>query len=445
MFLALLRCCPLTRIEFETALIRLRPALATAFLEDGRPPNLDHTLVAVSLAEQCILNEYVYQEDQADRERIAGLEQALAKLEDLPETSFIGRTAALACYRPLANHPLAERIIARAAGVENMLFQAMLARQIRNPRIETGIMATIAHIGTIDDEISGKVRAQYEESPYPRWQMVGRGTPGLFHETLAAQLPDQEIPDAARALTSPRVLLAGCGTGRQCILASDTLQDASITAIDLSRRSLAYAIRKCRQAEIGNIEFFQADILALTGWEQRFDIIESTGVLHHMQDPLKGWNILADLLEPGGFMKIGLYSRHARTNVQTARDQVIRDGYPATTEGIRRYRSDIISLPPEDPAREIAGSSDFFTLSACRDLVFHVQEHQFTIPEIATMLDRLQLRFLGFQFPRRWQRHRFAEKFQNPGAARDLTSWAAFEEAHPAAFGSMYVFWCQKE
>jgi 2-polyprenyl-3-methyl-5-hydroxy-6-metoxy-1,4-benzoquinol methylase len=55
-----------------------------------------------------------------------------------------------------------------------------------------------------------------------------------------------------------------------------------------------------------NIEYGQADILKLGSLGRSFDLIESSGVLHHLADPLAGWRVLLSLLRPGGFMMIGL-------------------------------------------------------------------------------------------------------------------------------------------
>ena len=45
--------------------------------------------------------------------------------------------------------------------------------------------------------------------------------------------------------------------------------------------------------------------------KEKFDIIESAGVLHHMSEPMTGWRVLTDLLKPSGLMRIGLYSELA--------------------------------------------------------------------------------------------------------------------------------------
>ena len=45
----------------------------------------------------------------------------------------------------------------------------------------------------------------------------------------------------------------------------------------------------------------------------------------------------------------------------------------------------------------ITPSGDFYTMSTFRDLLFHVQEHRFTIPKIKDCLAQLGLTFCGFE------------------------------------------------
>ena len=87
-------------------------------------------------------------------------------------------------------------------------------------------------------------------------------------------------------------------------------------------------------------------------------------------------------------------------------------------------------------------SSDFYSMSTFRDLLFHVQEHRFTIPQIEVSLTQLGLAFCGFEHPT------IVQKFQsrNPteNALYDLEKWDNFEKEKPRIFASMYQFWCQK-
>ena len=66
-----------------------------------------------------------------------------------------------------------------------------------------------------------------------------------------------------------------------------------------------------------------------------------------------------------------------------------------------------------------------------RDLLFHVQTHLFTIPEISKILKDLNLEFLGFVHPL------LKSKFS-------LNQWNKFEINNPDTFFNMYQFWVRK-
>ena len=97
------------------------------------------------------------------------------------------------------------------------------------------------------------------------------------------------------------------------------VSDAQVLAIDISRASLAYGKRMADKFGIQNIEFMQADILNLKDLNRKFPVIESVGVLHHMENPEKGWEVLRNILEPGGIMRLGLYSQTARKDIKRIR------------------------------------------------------------------------------------------------------------------------------
>ena len=49
---------------------------------------------------------------------------------------------------------------------------------------------------------------------------------------------------------------------------------------------------------VDNIKYAQMDILETGSWGERFDIIECGGVLHHMDDPIAGWEKIMRSIEP---------------------------------------------------------------------------------------------------------------------------------------------------
>ena len=291
---------------------------------------------------------------------------------------------------------------------------------------------------------SAAVAAQYEAHPYPRLVGVHRRAP----QPLAAAVrglvptlpPDTDLPSPAGKL---RVLVAGCGTGQHALTTATRLADADVLAVDLSRASLARAQRRAAEWALPNLRFAAADLLALGDLDQRFDLIESVGVLHHLDDPLRGWRALAGLLSPGGLMQVGLYSERGRSEVVAARALIAAEGLTADDAGLRAARRLFRALPPDHPAWPVVRSPDFYSLSGLRDLLFHACEHRTSPLGVAAMLDALGLRLLGLQHPRAEIAALYAHRFPDDPAQADLARWEALEIDHPRIFSGMMVLWCQ--
>jgi SAM-dependent methyltransferase len=211
--------------------------------------------------------------------------------------------------------------------------------------------------------------------------------------------------------------------------------------VDLSLASLAYAKRKTTELGITNLEYFQADILKLDQLEQEFDIIESVGVLHHMNEPMAGWRVLTDCLKPGGLMMIGLYSELARHNIVKARKEITLQKVGTSESEIREFRRSLTESNDESH-QQLTNWNDFFSLSTLRDLIFHVQEHRFTLPKIQDYLSELGLKFCGFE--NKDIISNFRELHGQEADIYDLALWHQYEESNPWAFAAMYQFWCQK-
>ena len=91
-----------------------------------------------------------------------------------------------------------------------------------------------------------------------------------------------------------------------------------------------------------NVEYIQADILDLGKLNKKFDIIESVGVLHHMDNPMAGWKVLDRFLKRGGLMKVGLYSELARRHIVKIRQETKELGIGSSDAEMRSFRDMII-------------------------------------------------------------------------------------------------------
>jgi SAM-dependent methyltransferase len=387
--------------------------------------------------------EYAWAETDDETAMVSAMGEALtdALAHDTGNAS-IGALAPVlltyALYRRLTTIPGWERLALHPDAVWGELAPTMLRlvyRQVRDRLEEQRLAAALDTLANTDDDGSRRVRAQYETHPYPRWVTA----PTARATSIAAFA--RELRPRTPAPAGQRILIAGCGTGRQIVQLAASFPSASITAFDLSAASLGYAARMLNALRVPNVRLLHGDLLALETLDEQFDLISCSGVLHHLVNPHAGWTQLVQRLAPHGLMKIGLYSTTARACVRAARDVVAAHGVPTRDDELRRARQTLLALPLTHAAAPATESLDFYSLSGFRDLVVHVQERSYTIPEIASELRQLRLEFLGFQLPRDVQ-SRFVAMHPHPNAALDLAAWDAFEQAHPLTFWGMYQFWC---
>jgi len=140
-------------------------------------------------------------------------------------------------------------------------------------------------------------------------------------------------------------------------------------------------------------------------------------------------------------MKIGLYSELARHHVAKVREEIAALKVGTLKTDIRRFRQQLKESNDESH-HSLTKSNDFFSLSAIRDLIFHVQEHRFTLPQIKSCLECMGLTFCGFENQNLILD--FREFNKNEADIYDLDLWHEYEKRNPEAFTEMYQFWCQK-
>jgi len=439
---ALLNSAPICDIETERFLTMARHVL----LEDASGMNDSDCKFVKSLtfysalACQCFINEYVFSHTDDEIQKAGELRDTLVKALEAKIQVPTLWIVAVAAYFPLCALPFSGRLF-DTQWPEAVT--AVLVQQILEPEEELQLSAAISRLTDIEDVVSLLVQNQYEENPYPRWVNVTHaGKSKNLVGYLCQQFPLASFERYSKS-ENIDVLIAGCGTGQNAIETTLRYQGANTLAIDLSIRSLSYAKRKTREMGLSSIEYAQADLLKLGSLGRSFDCITTSGVLHHLADPWAGWRVLLSLLRPGGFMKLGFYSEVARRNIVKARAVIAEQGYGSSADEIRSCRQDLVELDKRLDFGTTLKLSDFFSISACRDLLFHVQEHRMTLASIDAFLRENNLVFLGFEIDDDVLRA-YKMLFPDDVAATNLYQWQIFENENPDTFIGMYQFWIQK-
>jgi SAM-dependent methyltransferase/Tfp pilus assembly protein PilF len=378
-----------------------------------------------SLAVQCWYNDFIYFETPEEKKKLEGIFAHLqTELSQSPKINDeTAKLLALACcYKPLYEIYTQEGDMAFAPSCKKMM-EPLLKAQFQNPKTETALIPQIKSFTEIEDITSKAVQKMYESRPYPRWTSTN------------STKTSESLKEISNNL---EILIAGCGTGQEPALYASVLPEAKITAIDLSRSSIAYGMRMAKElGYLNRITFLHGDLMKVGELNKKFDYVVSSGVLHHLKEPDKGLAAILDTLKPGGKMSIALYSKIARDMIlNPASDYIKEKGYTSSLDDIRQFRQDILNLPVDDPRSLCTRAGDFFNLSECNDLLFHVQEHRYTFPLIQEMADRHGLSPYSVNLSPQRKRE-FAEMFPD-GHLSDLALMDQFEHKNPEAFSEMY-------
>ena len=408
-FILGLKKCLLMDLEFEFLITRLRKFYLLEATEEQKEKSLPFLC---ALGTKCFNNDYIF-DVSAEEEDVCNV----VKLSSLPDI------AVASCYSPLYRFENPVKISKEAHHSKNQDVIDLIQLQIDNPLKEQDLIKKIESFSSIKDRISGEVQAQYEEHPYPRWTSCALVN---LNKEQKQQSIDKEI------------LIAGCGTGQEAILTSYRMPNANIDAVDLSRTSLGYAARKAQEKEIKNIRFLHGDLLETEKLQKSYDLIFSSGVLHHMKNPQAGLQALCNILKPGGVIAISLYSDIARQHIAFCQQWVKEQRYASTTKGMRQFRQDIMKMDDNNPLKKMVYISDFYTASECRDLIFHVQEHRFNCLTLKEMIESLDLSLLHFGVRMLGVRRKYCEQYPDDPLAINLENWHQFETQNPQSFLQMY-------
>jgi SAM-dependent methyltransferase len=223
-----------------------------------------------------------------------------------------------------------------------------------------------AHNGVPDlrlpaDPRTEKVRDFYTQAPFPGYPPTDSysGLRSRAGRSEFARLLDQAIPGDAS------VVELGCGTGQMSLFLASA--DRTVVGVDLTRASLLLAESARRRYGVDRALFVESDLRTPGLRSGAFDVVYSSGVLHHTPDPRASFAAAARLARPGGMVVVGLYNAYARLPHR------LRRGLARLT-GFRFIPFDpVLRERRREPARREAW---------LRDQYRHVEEHRHTLREV---------------------------------------------------------------
>ena len=443
---------------YELKLRRMRRLLLFRYHSDSPEPFPANYLPLVStLAMQCFNNEYIFTVDSDEESLTAELEKTIEQAFEKTEKEKGSHPAEcevplllLSMYKPLYQTSLTSTLTDIPPESFSPPLRSCITRTLLEPLEELKLKETIPSFGTIADETSQAVRTQYEENPYPRWFTLPDKPPRPLSSKLSrfSSYRSGLSPFSPTFLPSSpptfHLLIPGCGTGRHPLWLARGNPEAQITAIDLSKTSLAYGKRMASALNISNIQFRHGDLLELPETGERFHHIDCAGVLHHLENPESGWEALEKLTLPGGTLRIAVYSSVARLPVAFIRDEIGKLKLRPEPADMKAFRTRIMTDDKYRNLRDsLAASVDFHTTGSLRDLLFHTREHRYTLEQINEMIEKYNFTFLGFRLNHPAMKEKYREQFPDDPGLNRFDYWRQFEKAYTGTI-NMFDFWLQK-
>lgn len=177
------------------------------------------------------------------------------------------------------------------------------------------------------------------------------------------------------------ILVAGCGTNQAAVFAY-TNPEAKVVAIDVSQPSLDHhAYLKDRYA-MKNLELHRLPIEEVHSLNRGFDLIVSTGVLHHMAEPKTGMKALAACLRPDGVAAIMLYAKHGRIGVEMLQGVFRELGLRQNDLSVLMVKDALATLSQDHPVRSyISVAPDLEFDGGLVDTFLHGRERSYTVDD----------------------------------------------------------------
>lgn len=431
-------------VNRDTLLVEGREVLLASVFTGGVPDDVFFRLVS-GMADTVVPRGYVFEEKRDEAIAVAHICKVITTLEPIVQKKML---MILACYRPIREVLNAGQIEALQPLRSDPLMDDFFKRYIDDGEVEDP--AVIESISELRGSVSAEVASRYNRDPFPpayAYLRLGERTDFGLRDIMGADFPalrDEEgIPHEFSSIE------LGCGRGPSLNEAAHRFPAGSFLGVDLSQASLAMARRDARKNGITNARFMQGDLLGLADYPEQFDLLVCGGVLHHLPERREAWKILTDLVKPGGFMQIGVYSVQARKSFNAVKGKIVEWGFTDSLEDLRKVRKRIMeaALSGDRACARVITCPDFDYRAGLRDLLFHNHEYPYTLPELKALIDEQDLEFLGFRFA---SAHKEIMAVYNVFFPEDpnglnLENWAFFEGRFPQTFVSMYNFCLRKK
>ena len=255
------------------------------------------------------------------------------------------------------------------------------------------------------------VESHYDVFPYPTVTSLSYPLPIGFKRSAIDMLLRRRR--SARLPPDAKIWIAGCGT-QQASLWGMCFPEGKVLASDISTKTLEQAATLATNLGADNVVFEQRDLMNADPsgeLSERFDLVVSSGVVHHLPEPETGLKAIRAALKPTGAAVLMVYSRIHRQPLETFRtvlEALARDD--EDHEARYALMSTLLDSWLASERCSMEARKAFETLqercntdrSFVADCLLHPLEHTYDIDGLVGLLDAAGLRHSSWLKPDLW-------------------------------------------
>ena len=235
--------------------------------------------------------------------------------------------------------------------------------------------------GNLNKDVASDVAAFYKTAPFPNY-----GETESIDELEAKVLKNDVVKSLKKYIgTNKKIIEVGSGTCQLSIALAYGTNNRCV-AFDATVESLLLGVAFAKKNNIENIDFVLGDIFDDPFKNNYFDLVWSSGVLHHTENAFKGFKIIRNWVKKDGLIIVGLYNRYGRLWT------ILRQFLYKLTNQSPLSRCLVNLLDPHLRKKNLLSDQ---RIAWIRDQYEHPVETLHTLDEVLKWFDELNVDFIG--------------------------------------------------